>query len=158
ALGFPARPLWRLPRAVGTVVGRVADLLGWLGWRSPARSTAMAQLTNNVVGDPTAWIAATGITPKTLDEMLTALPGGVPERWFARLYVIKPLAICGLALFWLATGIVALGPGRAAASAHLYAAGFDPVFAVFLRVAGSIFDVLLGLLLLVRPLTRPVLL
>src|SRR5262249_37110581 len=95
--------------------------------------------------------------PKTLDNILAAVPSGVQERWFARLYLIKPLAIFALALFWIATGIVALGPGRAAATAHLAAAGFAPPFAEFLRVAGSIFDIVLGAMLLIRRLARPAL-
>lgn len=156
-LGFPQRPLLKLPHVVGTAIARVADTLGWLGWRSPARSTALAQLTNGVVGDPSGWMAATGIAPKTLDNILAAVPSGVQERWFARLYLIKPLAIFALALFWIATGIVALGPGRAAATAHLAAAGFAPPFAEFLRVAGSIFDIVLGAMLLIRRLARPAL-
>ena len=157
ALGFSPRPLLRLPLAAGTAVGLFADVLGWLGWRSPARSTAIAQLAHGVVGDPSAWMAATGIKPKTLDDILAAAPAGVQERWFARLYFLKPLAIVALALFWIATGMVALGPGRAAAMAHLDAAGFTPPFAEALRVAGSIFDILLGVFLLARRLARPVL-
>jgi uncharacterized protein YbjT (DUF2867 family) len=156
-LGFPPRPVLKLPRAAGTAVGVVADVLGWLGWRSPARSTAIAQLTPGVVGDPSGWMAATGIKPKALDELLAAMGAGVQERWFARLYLVKPLAIFSLALFWIATGIVALGPGRAAASAHLAAAGFTPAVAEILRVAGSIFDIALGASVLVRRLARPVL-
>ena len=46
----------------GRLVSAAADAIGWLGWRSPARSTAMAQLTAGVIGDPAAWIAATGIS------------------------------------------------------------------------------------------------
>jgi uncharacterized protein YbjT (DUF2867 family) len=154
ALGFAPRPMLRLPRAVGTAVGVVADLIGWLGWRSPARSTAMAQLMHDVVGDPAAWTRATGIKPKSLDDILAALPVDVAERWFAKLYFLKPVAIIGLALFWIGTGVVALGPGRIAATGHLEAAGFAPATAELTRVLGSIFDVVLGLLLLVRRFAR----
>jgi uncharacterized protein YbjT (DUF2867 family) len=56
-LGFVRVPLVRVPRAIGAVVAALADAISFLGWRSPARSTAMAQLSAGVVGDPTHWRA-----------------------------------------------------------------------------------------------------
>ena len=156
-LGFPPRPVVPLPQAAATIVSAVADVLGWFGWRSPARSTALAQLAHGVVGDPAAWIAATGIKPKGLHDILAAAPASVQDRWFAKLYLIKPVAIAALALFWIATGAFALGPGRLSALSHLAQAGFAPAFAEFVLVAGSIFDIVLGALLLVRKLARAVL-
>lgn len=156
-LGFPPRPLWRLPREFGATIAVAADVLGYLGWRSPARSTALKQLAAGVVGDPSPWIEATGIAPKSLDDILAQQPSSVADRWFARLFLLKPLAIAGLALFWLLTGIVTFGPGRAAAMDHLTAAGFSEALAKPVLIAGAAFDYLLGLLLLVRPAARLVL-
>jgi uncharacterized protein YbjT (DUF2867 family) len=96
-LGFPPRRVLRLPKAVGKVVAVVGDALGWLGWRSPARTTSLAQLSAGVVGDPEPWMQATGIRPQSLAQILAARPSVVQDRWFARLYLIKPLAIAGLA-------------------------------------------------------------
>jgi uncharacterized protein YbjT (DUF2867 family) len=157
-LGFPPRRLIRVPRALGVMIAACADVLGYLGWRSPARSTALRQLAAGVIGESTPWIAATGIKPKSFDDILAQQPSSVADRWFARLYLLKPLAIAGLALFWLLTGMISLGPGRAAAISHLTAAGFSPAVAGPILVAGSFFDYLLGIALLVRVLTRPVLL
>ena len=103
-LGFPPRPVVRLPPLAGRIVSATADALGWLGWRSPARSTALAQLSAGVVGDPRAWMAATGIEPADLDQFLAAHPSNVQDRWFARLYLLKPLAIAALALIWTIRG------------------------------------------------------
>jgi uncharacterized protein YbjT (DUF2867 family) len=152
--GFAPQPVLRLPDAAAAVVARVADGLGRLGWRSPARSTAMAQLTAGVIGDPARWIAATGIQPKSLDDILAARPAGVQDRWFARLYWLKPIAIAALALFWIASGLIALGPARASALVQLAAAGLpDPLAAAAL--AGSAgFDIALGLAVMVRRFTR----
>ena len=58
-----------------------------------------------MIGNPAAWMAATGIRPQSLDDILTARPANVQDRWFARLYLIKPLAIVGLAVMALATGL-----------------------------------------------------
>jgi len=157
-LGFPPRPILHAPRAFGTVISMFADGLGFLGWRSPARSTALRQLSAGVVGEPGPWMAATGIAPKSLDDILARQPSSVADRWFARLFWIKPLAIGGLASFWSLTGFITLGSGREAAMGHLAAAGFSPALAVPTLVAGAWFDVVLGLALLVRPLARGVLL
>jgi uncharacterized protein YbjT (DUF2867 family) len=152
-LGFPSRPVVVMPKTVAAIVSTVADALGWLGWRSPARTTALAQLQAGVIGNPAAWIAATGITPKRLDDILAATPAGVQERWFARLYLLKPAAIAALALFWILTGVFALGPGYVPALGLLQRAGFG-VFAQFVLIAGAIFDIVLGSLLLLRRLAR----
>ena len=156
-LGWPPRPVIAMPNAVARLTASVADALGWLGWRSPARSTAVAQLTAGVVGEPSSWIAATGIKPQGLQDILAAHPAGVQERWFARLYLLKPVAIAVLALFWFATGVIALGPGRASSLAHLHAAGVDVPLDQIILIGGAIFDIVLGLLLLVRRAARAVL-
>jgi uncharacterized protein YbjT (DUF2867 family) len=153
-LGLAPAPIVPVPPAAAAAIARVADALGHLGWRSPVRTTALRQLAAGVVGDPAPWMAATGIAPQSLGDVLARQPSSVADRWFARLYLLKPLAIAGLALFWVLTGLVSLGPGRAAAIDHLLAAGFAPAFAWPLLVAGSLFDVALGLLLLVRRTAR----
>jgi uncharacterized protein YbjT (DUF2867 family) len=102
--GFPPRQVLPLPDVVGKIVAALADAAGWLGWRSPARSTSLAQLTAGVVGDPAPWMAATGIAPKSLEQILAARPASVQDRWFARLYLLKPIAIIGLAACSISIG------------------------------------------------------
>lgn len=151
--GFPPRP--RLDFTVmQDVVAMVAAWAGMLGWRSPARATALAQLSAGVIGDPSAWRGATGIEPKGLDAILAVHPASVQDRWFARLYWLKPAAIVALAAFWIATGVIALGPGRAAAMSVLTKAGFGPWAAEFWLAAGSLVDIAAGLALLVRRFAR----
>jgi hypothetical protein len=67
------------------------------------------------------------------------------------------VAIAGLALFWIATGIITLGPGSAVALGHLKTAGLPPKVAGPLVVVGALFDYFIGLGLLLRPFTRVVL-
>jgi uncharacterized protein YbjT (DUF2867 family) len=156
-LGFRKRPIWRVPRGLGAVVSAVADVLGYLGWRSPARSTAVRQLAAGIIGAPGPWVAATGIEPKSLQAILAQQPSSVTDRWFARLFLFKPVAIAGLALFWIATGIITLGPGSAVALGHLKAAGVPPKVAGPLVLAGALYDYFIGLGLLLRPVARIVL-
>lgn len=145
----PAR-IVRIPSWLARIVAGGADALGWLGWRSPARTTALAQLGAGVVGEPAPWIAATGRAPLSLADILAALPASVQDRWFARLYPLKPIAIAGLALFWLASGLIGLGPGRASAIALMSDAGVPEGLAATAVVAGGIVDVALGISVTVR--------
>ncbi len=78
-LGFPPRPAVTVPRWMMVLVSFFATLAGLLGWRSPARPTALAQLIAGVVGDPARWMQATGIKPKDLPEILAQRPAGVQE-------------------------------------------------------------------------------
>jgi uncharacterized protein YbjT (DUF2867 family) len=153
-LGLPPAQVLPVPAWIGKVVGRKADMIGWLGWRSPARTTALAQLAAGVVGDPAPWMEATGIRPAGLAETLGRHPAGVQEGWFARLYLLKPIAIAMLALFWIATGLIALGPGWARATSELEAAGFSHAATEALLAASALLDVALGLLLAWRKTAR----
>jgi uncharacterized protein YbjT (DUF2867 family) len=152
--GFPSRPRLRVPVVAIGVIAMFAEFAGRLGWRSPARATAMAQLSAGVVGDPAEWMRATGIKPRSLETILAERPASVQDRWFARLYWLKPVAIVALAAFWTMTGVIALGPGRATAMGYLTQAGFGPSVAELTLVLGSLFDIAVGLALLVRRFTR----
>jgi len=116
-LGFPSRRVLRLPNAFAKVVGFVGDAIGWLGWRSPARTTSFAQLAGGVVGDPAPWMAATGIQPKSLDQLLAERPANVQDRWFARLYLLKPLAVLILTVAAFATATLQFFSGWKLAAA-----------------------------------------
>jgi uncharacterized protein YbjT (DUF2867 family) len=153
-LGLAPARIVAVPAAVGRAVARVADLLGWLGWRAPLRTAALAQLSAGVTGDPTSWIATRGRAPMSLADILAARPASVQERWFARVYLVKPLAIAGLALFWIATGLITVGPSRAAAIAVLTDRGVASAFATAIALGGAVVDIVLGLAVAVRRFTR----
>lgn len=156
-LGFASQPVWALPALLTRIVAAGADALGWLGWRSPARSTGFAQLAAGVSGDPGLWMRETGIRPRSFDDILAQRPATAQDRWFARLYGLKPLAIACLALFWIATGVIALTAGYSASLGYLTEAGFGTGVAQATVIGGAVFDIALGLLLLVRRLAKPVL-
>lgn len=107
-LGIAPRRVLKLPKSIGDVAATIGDAIGWFGWRSPLRSTSLAQLDAGVVGDPTRWMAATETRPAGLEQILAAYPANVQDRWFARLYLLKPLAILGLAAIIIAQGLWAL--------------------------------------------------
>jgi uncharacterized protein YbjT (DUF2867 family) len=72
---------------------RLGDLSSRLGWMPPLRSTAIAELRRGVTGDPAAWMAATGIVPKTIAQAVGGRPATIQDKWFARLFLVKALII-----------------------------------------------------------------
>jgi hypothetical protein len=132
---------------------KAGDLAARLGWRPPIRSTAAAEIVRGAVGDHRAWTEATGIRPQSLEAALAANPASVQERWFARLYLLKPVAIGIFALFWLMTGFVSLGPGwgHAVDVMEMTAAARLAAPAV---IGGALVDLVVGALILWRPTAR----
>jgi uncharacterized protein YbjT (DUF2867 family) len=153
-LGFaPTRREIALPGWMAPPAATIADALGWLGWRSPLRSTALAALAGGVRGDPAPWRALTGETLPGLRDTLAGFPATVQERWFARLYLALPMALAVLCLFWLASGLIGLWQWRAAAALLAPADLPDGLAAALVR-AGSAADIALGIAVLVRPWAR----
>jgi uncharacterized protein YbjT (DUF2867 family) len=151
-LGLKPAPVLRLPRALAQPMLWAGDLLGALGWPSPLRSTSLRQMDHDVAGDPTAWAAATGLQPTRLSAFLSAHPAAVQDRWHARLYFVRPLAVALLGLYWIVSGFVALGLQREQAVWLLGEAGFGEAAAP-VNAAAAVFDMALGLALFVRRFT-----
>lgn len=147
--GWPPARVLAVPDAWARPVFRIGDALGRLGWRSPLRSAAWAEIARGVTGDPAPWIAAGGAPPRDLAATLRDLPATVQERWFARAWLLKPLVIGMLALFWLLSGLIGVLRFDAA-QAVLTARGLDPGFAALAVAGGAVADIALGLGILVR--------
>jgi uncharacterized protein YbjT (DUF2867 family) len=148
-LGMPQAREITLPQWLVGVTGRIADALGYAGWRSPLRTTAMREIAAGVVGDASAWRAATGARLRSLDASLRDMPATVQERWFARMFLLKPIVIAVLSLFWLVSGLVALANLEAAASV-LTTRGVEAPLSRFAVIAGALVDLLLGGLVVIR--------
>jgi uncharacterized protein YbjT (DUF2867 family) len=151
--GIAPAPVWPVPDWLTEPLFELADLLGWLGWRSPLRSTAVAELKAGVAGDSRAWVAAGGRQPQSLTATLADLHATVQERWFARLWLLKPVILGTLSLFWLTTGFIALARPFAT-TAVLAAHGVATPVAFGLGIAGGILDVALGTAMLVARSAR----
>jgi uncharacterized protein YbjT (DUF2867 family) len=148
----PARPV-SLPGWTMALAYRVGDLIAWLGWRPPVRTTARREIVRGASGDASAWRAATGIAPQSLGEALAAEPSSVQERWFARLYFLKAVAIGTFALFWLLTGLISLGPGYERATQYMLRAGAGPLSEPSV-IAGALADIAVFCAMAYRPTTR----
>ncbi|KJF74217.1 SDR family oxidoreductase [Agrobacterium arsenijevicii] len=149
-LGLTPAPAINLPAALTRPVSLVADIAGALGWRSPLRSTAMTVMSEGIVTENNAPAGTSSL--KTLKETLAAHPSGVQDLWFARLYLLKPLLILCLSIFWLLSGLVPLLNIEQAAAHFL--PFMPPVPAAALTVATCLIDIALGVTVLLRPLAR----
>ena len=155
-LGLPPARQIEFPALAARPVAFVADLLGHLGWRSPLRSTAMEVAASGVTDNSAAGLSPSGKALKTLAETLADHPAGVQDLWFARLYLVKPLILGVLSLFWLASGLIALMRFDQSAAYLGDAIGSRPV-AVAATLATSLADLLLGAGVLIRRLAAPAL-
>jgi uncharacterized protein YbjT (DUF2867 family) len=151
-LGFGTTRILKVPAWLASVAFRLGDLAGLLGWRAPLRSTLARELARGVIGDPAEWTRLTGIRPQSLEAALAAEPASVQERWFARLYLLKPVALATLAFYWIATGLIALGPGAEEATRLLEEAGVGAAGPP--TVAASLADVAIGVGIAVRRTAR----
>src|SRR5207247_100150 len=88
-LGTSGWPHVAMPSFMLDLGAGIGDLANTLGWMPPMRSTAIAELRRGVNGDPSAWIATTGISPKTLVDAIGRHPATIQDKWFARLFLIK---------------------------------------------------------------------
>lgn len=150
-LGFPpARMVIETPAWLGYSAARLADLAGWLGWRSPLRTTSLKVLETDVVGDPEPWRAVRGRPLASLADTLARLVSSKQERRFARTELVLPLLTLTLAGFWIASG--AIGLWRLDAAAAIVADRLGEAAARMAVLAGSALDLLIGAALLVRPL------
>lgn len=152
-LGWRPAKVVRVPGWAIGAMWALGDAAARLGWRPPVRTTARREIVRGATGDSARWTRATGIVPQSLERALAAEPASVQERWFSRLYLLKPLALVTFALFWILTGLVALGPGYDLAVGYMERAGAGALSAPSV-VAGSIADLLIGFAILYRPTAR----
>ena len=138
----PARVLI-VPRWLLTPAYWLGDVAGLLGWRPPIRSNARREMARGAVGDSAAWIEVADLRPVSIDEALAGEPAPVQERWFARLYFLRPLLLGILSLFWIGTGVVSLGPGWEHGVGLLEGTSLAG-FAAIVVIAGALVDIAVG--------------
>lgn len=142
-LGWPPARTVGISASLAGLLFRLGDAAGLLGWRPPVRSTILKEIRRGAAGDPGPWQAMTGIVPQSLAATLSREPAGVQERWFAALYLLKPVVLVTLSLFWIITSLIALGPGFSAGVALLEEAG-GGAFAVPVGIVAAAADLAIG--------------
>jgi uncharacterized protein YbjT (DUF2867 family) len=151
---WPESRTFTVPASVSTLLYKVGDAVSALGWRPPVRTTARREIVYGALGDPSRWSQLTGIVPTDIEVALTREPASVQERWFARLYFLKPLVFGVFGLFWLGTGFISFGPGWDIGLSLMREGGVEEPLAQLSVIAGASADVLIGLAILYRPTSR----
>jgi uncharacterized protein YbjT (DUF2867 family) len=150
AFGTSEWPRATLPSFLLDLGARLGDLANRLGWMPPIRSTAIAELRRGVAGDPVPWMTTTGIVPKTVAEVVGQRAATIQDKWFARLFLIKAVVIASLALFWVASGAIALVISFPATKAILASHGFPSWLVAPFAAVTSLMDVGVGVLIAFR--------
>jgi uncharacterized protein YbjT (DUF2867 family) len=150
----PPLAVVEFPGAFARPIGWLADALGWLGWRSPLRSTALKVMREDVLGDPEPARAVLGREFTSLAQTLATLSSAAQDRIQARLFLLLPLIVASLAILWIGSGVIGLVRTDEAASV-LSGHGMDEGLALQFVRAGSVADLVLGTAILVRRTARP---
>lgn len=150
----PARWTLSVPRWLLRGVSRVADGLGWLGWRSPLRSNSIAALMAGVSGRSEETERLLGRVPLSLEETLAALsPAGKADRWHGRVALVYPFGLFCLFALWAGSGL--LGLARLPDAVEIMRrAGIAADLAPGLTVLASLADLVAAACLVVRGTTR----
>lgn len=148
-LGWRSARSFELPKGLSSLLYRLGDYAGKLGWRPPLRSTAAREIERGATGDPTQWTALTGIRPRALPDALAERPASVQERWFAGLYFLKPLSLVVLSAFWIATGIISLTVGYQSGLDLMRRTPIAPLAALSV-IGGALTDLAVGALIAFR--------
>jgi hypothetical protein len=151
---WPSARVLRIPDAVAGLIYRLGDLAGLFGWRSPVRSTARLEMVRGAMGDPSPLTQLTGITPHNVEHLLNREPASVQERWFARLYLLKPLIFGVFALFWIVTGLISVGPGRERGIELVMEGGTSETVALLATLSGGLADIVIGIAIAFRRTAR----
>jgi uncharacterized protein YbjT (DUF2867 family) len=150
AFGTANYPRVRIPAFMLDLGAKLGDLASRFCWMPPMRTTAIAELRRGVAGDPAAWIETTGIAPKTIAQMAEQRSATIQDKWFSRLFLIKPLVIASLSIFWIASGFIALVVSFPATTAVLLSHGFSPGVAAPFAAVTSLMDISIGVLIAFR--------
>jgi uncharacterized protein YbjT (DUF2867 family) len=148
--GTADAPRITLPGFMLDLGAKLGDFANRLGWMPPMRTTAITELRRGVAGDPQPWMLAIGIVPKTLAQAVGARSATIQDKWFARLFLIKALVIASLAVFWVASGFIALVISYRAAAAILSSHAFPPSLVAPFTIGTGLMDVAIGVLIAFR--------
>jgi uncharacterized protein YbjT (DUF2867 family) len=151
---WPEATTFSVPSWISSVLHKLGDAVATLGWRPPIRTTARQEILYGATGDQRRWAQVTGIEPTDIEAALTREPTSVQERWFAGLYVLKPLVFGVFGLFWIATGLISFGPGWDIGMSLMREGGVEDPIASLAVIAGACADILIGLAIVYRPTSR----
>jgi NAD(P)-dependent dehydrogenase (short-subunit alcohol dehydrogenase family) len=108
----------------------------------------------DAVINATAWTTTTGIRPRSLEQAMAARTAPIQDKWFARLYLLKPLIFTVFSLFWIATGMISLTLGWDIGIGLMHEGGVTGSGAPTALVAGAVADICIGVAIAFRRTAR----
>jgi uncharacterized protein YbjT (DUF2867 family) len=152
-LGLPPARELRIPRFAARLGARIGQ---WAG-AGPTGTTMQRMLERGNVTQDSRAHGLLGFAPRSLAHALAAAPSQVQDRWHAKLHFLAPALRVALALVWIGSGIAGLlAPVEYLADVFgAHGAALDSL--ALLAFAGSVVDLALGVLLLLRVRVRAVL-
>ena len=151
-LRWPPARVFKLPMPAAKLLYRLGDFIALLGWRPPIRSTAQKEMTRGAISSGAA--NPMPFPPTDVFQALKREPASAQERWFAKLYFVKPLVFAVLAAFWLSTAFVSLGPGWEIGIGLMREGGIEGTPAALTVIAGALTDLCIGLAIVFRRTSR----
>jgi hypothetical protein len=151
---WPQARTLSVPFWLSEMLYKLGDAVSALGWRPPVRTTAAREIPFGAAGDGRRWRELTGIVPTDIEVALSREPASVQERWFARMYILKPIIFGVFGLFWIATGAISFGPGWDIGINLMHEGGVEDPLASVAVMAGASADILIGLAIWYRPTSR----
>jgi uncharacterized protein YbjT (DUF2867 family) len=155
-LGYKRAREFAVPGWLARLIYGLGDVAGLLGWRAPVRSTARREIRRGAIGDPSAWSRLTDIVPRSLSTALSRAPASIQDRWFAGLYLLKPIIFPIFALFWIGTGLLSIGPSYDIGTELMREAGAGALSGPSV-IAGGLADLVIGIGIAIRRFARPAL-
>lgn len=143
-LGFGRARFIAIPLPLMRLFGRIGDLAG----DGPIATNSLVQMIVGNAGDSAAFAAAIGFRPRSLDSALRDRPAQVQDRWHARLFFLAPAITAVLILLWLASAWLGLAYGAAQSTRLVQALDLPAAWGDPLRIASSILDLGIAMLLL----------
>lgn len=149
-LGLAPAPILHVPQALISIVAWLGDRIG----NGPLTSTSLVQLDHGNAVDSASFSAATGLTPRSMSQGLSATPAQTGDLWQARLYLLRPVIRAALVLLWLVSGLVGLFAPSTDIMAALSAGWFGEAAVVALGRSTSLIDLAIAALLVLNRAPR----
>jgi nucleoside-diphosphate-sugar epimerase len=144
ALGLKKVISIKIPEYIINIVTKIADLLGC----GPLSSTSLKMMKHPNIGNSAPIIKFSKITPRSFDLGIETTPLTAQSLWHARLYLLKPIMLFILAMFWIASGVIPLFADNSSALSLISSSGLSTQFSLLSFYVMCSFDILLGISLL----------
>src|SRR5215211_7391862 len=147
----PAREI-HLPKFASSLMYKVGDIISFLGWRPPVRSTAEREIARGAVGSFEE-MHRLGLHPKGLPEFFAPEPASVQERWCPHVFaqtggVRRIMSLLAFDCFRFA------GAGLGHWARSHGEGGMEGTPAILTVVAGALADLVIGLAIGYRSTSR----